>query len=507
MPTSTRNRTTSQPPPAQSTRSKSHQETPQATRKSGRVQSKGPTQSSPLSTPENLPSGRKTPSNNPKGRPKKISNLQTVPEEEEEPKRIKPRKTQKARSMTSVVNSRKPQNDWRVTSSAQVPGAKKAFEESRRRRSGHRPNVDQTDAHDQTESSKNMDNHQQRTRVSSFRYDGPPATEEEEANLSDQESDDQNALPGLQHGEAEDQGRDHDAELAQCNEIKKKGKTVGVSQESDPNYEPTGDEQAEEDVGSVQPPYATSHTAPSQELERRRELAWAGTLTDRKMYIDAQPNASRIEFDEASQQNAQSGSLAEQRPQASDANIFSEANSGRLSQVQEVDNLHQPDDQETSATQDEGFSTHQTNDDAKEQRRSTAKSIQANAKRRAPDDFGTSANKRQPTVEEHTARNLAPPSQYETSQPQILPDESSHRYSEAHQVALGIGRVKPYVPQVRKAWTFDETTAFIDGIARLGPKYSAIAKWDETQNGYVLKDRTQVNMKDKARNMKLDYLK
>ena len=66
--------------------------------------------------------------------------------------------------------------------------------------------------------------------------------------------------------------------------------------------------------------------------------------------------------------------------------------------------------------------------------------------------------------------------------------------------------------QVRKPWSAHETEKLLDLIQDLGPKWARIkekdAKNDVGEGGEgVLDSRDQVALKDKARNMKLDYLK
>ena len=63
--------------------------------------------------------------------------------------------------------------------------------------------------------------------------------------------------------------------------------------------------------------------------------------------------------------------------------------------------------------------------------------------------------------------------------------------------------------QRRKPWSEQETEALIDFIERLGTSWAKIKEEDEQDNddGGLLASRDQVALKDKARNMKFDYLK
>ena len=62
----------------------------------------------------------------------------------------------------------------------------------------------------------------------------------------------------------------------------------------------------------------------------------------------------------------------------------------------------------------------------------------------------------------------------------------------------------PRPTQVRKPWTIEETDKLLDLIQEFGPKWARLKSEDKRG---VLGQRDQVALKDKARNMKLDYLK
>ena len=65
-------------------------------------------------------------------------------------------------------------------------------------------------------------------------------------------------------------------------------------------------------------------------------------------------------------------------------------------------------------------------------------------------------------------------------------------------------QVKP--PQVRKGWTEEETERLLELIEEHGTSW-ALLKNEDFAAGNILQSRDQVALKDKARNMKLDYLK
>ncbi|KAI9767306.1 MAG: hypothetical protein M1840_005715 [Geoglossum simile] len=62
---------------------------------------------------------------------------------------------------------------------------------------------------------------------------------------------------------------------------------------------------------------------------------------------------------------------------------------------------------------------------------------------------------------------------------------------------------KPYKPQARRQWTEQEVVRFIELVEEHGPSWAKIEKVGDP----LLAGRTQVNLKDKARNMKFDFVK
>jgi hypothetical protein len=63
--------------------------------------------------------------------------------------------------------------------------------------------------------------------------------------------------------------------------------------------------------------------------------------------------------------------------------------------------------------------------------------------------------------------------------------------------------------QRRKPWTIEESDALIQGIEKYGCSWANIKAWDNAmdEEDRVLRHRDQVALKDKARNMKVDYLR
>jgi hypothetical protein len=72
------------------------------------------------------------------------------------------------------------------------------------------------------------------------------------------------------------------------------------------------------------------------------------------------------------------------------------------------------------------------------------------------------------------------------------------------------GGRRPNAPSPRRPWTQDEEKALLDGLERVkGPHWSQILALYGAGGSVseVLKDRNQVQLKDKARNLKLFFLK
>ena len=86
-----------------------------------------------------------------------------------------------------------------------------------------------------------------------------------------------------------------------------------------------------------------------------------------------------------------------------------------------------------------------------------------------------------------------PPSQFD----EYMAANAAAKEKKAWQVKL---------PQVRKAWTEEETERLLDLIEEHGTSWKLL-KHEDFAAGGVLASRDQVALKDKARNMKMDYLK
>ena len=88
-----------------------------------------------------------------------------------------------------------------------------------------------------------------------------------------------------------------------------------------------------------------------------------------------------------------------------------------------------------------------------------------------------------------------------------VPLSQSHvEYVRVNQSAKQKMAVVPKPPQSRTAWTSVETEMLLYLITEYGTSWKLLKNEDRNQ-GHVLEARDQVSLKDKARNMKMDYLK
>lgn len=79
-------------------------------------------------------------------------------------------------------------------------------------------------------------------------------------------------------------------------------------------------------------------------------------------------------------------------------------------------------------------------------------------------------------------------------------------YRAANSSARDIKAFQPKPPQTRKPWSDEETETLLTLIENHGTSWALLLEVDKSEN-MVLQSRGQVALKDKARNMKMDYLK
>ena len=94
----------------------------------------------------------------------------------------------------------------------------------------------------------------------------------------------------------------------------------------------------------------------------------------------------------------------------------------------------------------------------------------------------------------------------EEQQTDLPPSQAYEEYKRANKSAKERTAVVTKAPQKRSAWTIAETDMLFYLITEHGTSWKLL-KAEDIKQGHVLEARDQVALKDKARNMKMDYLK
>ena len=193
----------------------------------------------------------------------------------------------------------------------------------------------------------------------------------------------------------------------------------------------------------------------------------------KKSLLDAQAGAQRIEFESQSHSPA----TAPLNPEGSD-------------------------EQTSDISEDEGFE--------QDKRIPQQKPIMRSSKRQRQSTELTSPEKRVRIVSQPEKRVQTAPQRSSQAREEGIPS-GSQMYRKVNQQAktLTIRKNNSGSVQRRVPWSEQETEVLIDFIENLGISWAKIKEEDEKDNGDggILASRDQVALKDKARNMKFDYLK
>ena len=154
---------------------------------------------------------------------------------------------------------------------------------------------------------------------------------------------------------------------------------------------------------------------------------------------------------------------------------------------------------------DEGFQSQEDSSNAKRQRQLKPATKQpalepARPKFRTPKKVRVREN-----VDVHTLDEGAGGAR-EEHEVEVPLSQSHGEYVRVNQSAKQRMAVVPKPPQSRNAWTSEETEMLHYLITEHGTSWKLLKNEDFSQ-GHVLEARDQVSLKDKARNMKMDYLK
>lgn len=204
----------------------------------------------------------------------------------------------------------------------------------------------------------------------------------------------------------------------------------------------------------------------------------------KKHFTDPQPNAQRISFD--SQESVQPdsekrGQHLPRREDSADVEVSSEEGEELSS--------------ESAFQSDQREITRQTRRGRTLSGRHPA--LVPSARRHLPTNVrvtsthGSASDEIKSSASRHNHDQNAAPSQFEN-------------YMKANRVAkFHTSRMKR-PPQIRRAWTKEETEALLELVEKYGTSWAYLKQRDELER---LKGRDQVALKDKARQMKFDFLK
>lgn len=207
---------------------------------------------------------------------------------------------------------------------------------------------------------------------------------------------------------------------------------------------------------------------------------------EKKNFIDRQLGAERVTFE--SQETVQPNRRRRSRSLGNKTTTAEMENRGEIEDVSS-DQGYQEDHRRINATSTRKHSFNKKRLAPRSARdgRSSPKRMRLNpGDESVADDIGSA-------VLRHNQEQSPSPTQLEN-------------YKKANAQAKLNTATQPKKIQVRKAWTDEEMEALIDLIEEYGTSWTLLKERDLI-NGSILEARDQVALKDKARNMKVDFLK
>ena len=196
--------------------------------------------------------------------------------------------------------------------------------------------------------------------------------------------------------------------------------------------------------------------------------------------VDPQPNAQRVMFDSQPFGDMPTGTAGTKRDfQTMDGGDF-----------------------DPEPSQDQGFQTDPRTFDVSSRR--AQKPVTTRAPRKTKKARINQAPEPTQATDEADPTYVQPePTAQDDNEP---PSSTLGAYQRSKSKAQEVTASQPKKVQVRKAWTDEETGLLLDLIEEHGTSWRLLKQID-FENNHVLRDRDQVALKDKARNMKLDFLK
>ena len=233
-----------------------------------------------------------------------------------------------------------------------------------------------------------------------------------------------------------------------------------------------------------------------QNKENIRRTQESSAVSPKRHFIDKQTGATRVQWEDGAGE-PDTSQQARAKPSQNDR--------GKGKRVREED------EEIENPTQDPGFAEEEEEEPAfglvKEPRRAVSPgkrqriAEQTSPLRRADQ---TQRRSRPRAVNKVSQQRRETPAEPSARDPSTCSTQHSLINAQAKTRALLSTQARRQ--QTRTPWTPEEVDTFIDLIGELGCSWSAILKRDNDE-ARVLQNRSQVNLKDKAMNMKMDYLK
>lgn len=199
-----------------------------------------------------------------------------------------------------------------------------------------------------------------------------------------------------------------------------------------------------------------------------------------RSFIDPQTNAQRVQWSQETQPVT---------------------NAPRASQIRRGKRPVPADDEDPGeVSEDQGFEQDQRTVDVQRKRKEAPTASRRSAIVPSPK---RARFQERPRVDQQRLRSEEEDSLDATAARSQVP---SSNYREVNQISKNLSRLHPPKPQSRTKWSPLEEDQLISLIKLVGCSWSRIKRLDE-ERGNILALRDQVALKDKARNMKHDFLK
>lgn len=227
---------------------------------------------------------------------------------------------------------------------------------------------------------------------------------------------------------------------------------------------------------------------PARQPQHRKNRSPSAQGGKKKHFIDPQPNAQKLKFDDSQDSQQQTQPSRKRQRDDLEAVLDNEDNQTDAIEVSSDEGFQQ--DRRATGAVSNTTRTEAQNRVVREplvHRRLRPKKARSTPRHDGLDDESRGA------VTLHDQGKPSEASQFEN-------------YQKANEMAKRNVAVLPKKVQTRKTWTDEETETLISLIGDHGISWKLLKEQDNV-HGSKLKNRDQVALKDKARNMKFDYLK